>query len=181
MTDLPTDSDQWYSSAQAKDLKTTMTADWGAILNSMSDLPSPAIPPGSTLDHRCPPSPTGVMDFNEPEDSDFDDLDGLDDIFSALANDVVVRTQSIARTIGVDGDTATLHRVLAKGAMADSGANVCITPDSSNIINIRNIPPVSLNLALDDGTSQSFDSCTKMGYLPFTRTDGTEHLQPFQI
>lgn len=156
-----------------------MTADWGTLLRDMSTLHNPTVPPGSVFDHCRPRSPTGIMDYDDSHDQTGEDLDGLDDIFSAFTNAVVVPIQGAARTIGVDGDHTTLSRVTDKGAMADSGANVCVTPDSNNLINVRPIPPISLNLALDDGTTQSFECCTTMGYLPFRRTDGTEHHQPF--
>lgn len=65
--------------------------------------------------------------------------------------------------------------------MADSGSNFCMTATTDGLTNLRNIPPVTLNLALQDGTTETLPTCTKMGYLPLTRTDGTEHLQPFLV
>lgn len=67
------------------------------------------------------------------------------------------------------------------GAMADTGANVCITDTEDGLTNVHRIPPVTLNLALDNGSDMTYPSCNLMGYLPMVRTDGLEHLQPFLI
>ncbi len=67
--------------------------------------------------------------------------------------------------------------------MADSGANVCITPDPSILVDIEDIPPIPLGVALHPSdTSPTHSSlCSKQGYLPITFDDGSIHHQPFLI
>lgn len=150
----------------------------------MSDVSTPPLPPGSVVDPRRPHSPTSVaqslydnivVEETPHEKNDFED------IFEELANDLVVPVLCSARTIGLDGDTGRLMKRGNGGAMADSGANVCMTHSEDGLVNVHNVPPITLNLALDDGTNVDFPACRRMGYLPMLRTDGKEHLQPFLV
>ncbi|KAL9185818.1 hypothetical protein ACHAXT_003595 [Thalassiosira profunda] len=67
--------------------------------------------------------------------------------------------------------------------MADTGANVDITPTESMLVGVRDIAPVKIGVALngegDDGAIAGY--CTRMGYLPMARVDGTTHFQPFLV
>jgi hypothetical protein len=67
--------------------------------------------------------------------------------------------------------------------MADSGANVCITPDLSILVDIEDITPIPLGVALhmSDALPPQSSLCTKQGYLPIPLVDGSVHYQPFLI
>ena len=52
------------------------------------------------------------------------------------------------------------------GVMADTGANVCRKQTTDGILNARSIPPVALNLALEEEESIAFKPCVVMGYMP---------------
>lgn len=166
--------------------------DWNGILQDMRDLQSPAAPAGSLMTLTRPKSPTSVLDPPTPALLDLDnglpaDTDPFDDLVDFLACNTVVALNDSVRTIGVLGDTARLTRTNSTdtkipGLMADTGANACVKQSEDGLVNVRDIPPVHLNLALaDNSPTMTFTSCTKMGYLPLLRSDGTEHLQPFLI
>ena len=62
--------------------------------------------------------------------------------------------------------------------MADSGANVCVTSNPSILIDMIDIDPIPLGVAVSSlDTKASF--CTKQGYLPIPLLDGSYHYQPF--
>jgi hypothetical protein len=62
--------------------------------------------------------------------------------------------------------------------MADSGANVYVTSNPSILIDMIDIDPIPLGVAVSStDTPASF--CTKQGYLPIPLLDGSYHYQPF--
>ena len=65
-------------------------------------------------------------------------------------------------------------------SMADTGANVCITNDESILVDVVDIDPIPLGVAV-----KSLDSvaslCTRRGLLPIPLLDGTYHYQPFLV
>ncbi len=83
--------------------------------------------------------------------------------------------------MSLNGNAASqLSAVSHLNPMADSGANVCLTPDPTLLVNITDIPPVPLGVALShlDDTGAV---CRQQGYLPIPLLDGTFHYQPFLI
>ena len=65
--------------------------------------------------------------------------------------------------------------------MADTGANVCMGPYTDALMDIHNIPPVPVELAVEADNAQDISYCKQMGYLPIPRLDDTIHLQPVLI
>ena len=62
--------------------------------------------------------------------------------------------------------------------MVDAGSNVCITSDLGSLLDVVDIDPISISVAID-GSSSSFDDCiTKRGVLPLSLSDGTTYFQP---
>ncbi len=64
--------------------------------------------------------------------------------------------------------------------MADTGANVCLTYNTSILVNITDIPPIPLGVANSQPTTAP-SMCTQQGFLPIPLTDGSFHYQPFLI
>ena len=62
--------------------------------------------------------------------------------------------------------------------MADSGANVCITGDTSILVDLVDIDPIPLGVAVNS-TDRKASLCTKQGFLPIPLLNGTYHYQPF--
>ena len=62
--------------------------------------------------------------------------------------------------------------------MADTGANVCITGDPSILVDLVDIDPVPLGVAVKSTDTQA-SLCTKQGFLPIPLLDGSYHYQPF--
>lgn len=63
-------------------------------------------------------------------------------------------------------------------SMADSGANVCITGDTSILVDLMDIDPIPLGVAVTS-TDNTSSLCTKQGFLPIPLLNGTFHYQPF--
>ncbi|KAL9178452.1 hypothetical protein ACHAXT_003782 [Thalassiosira profunda] len=102
------------------------------------------------------------------------------------SRDNVVHIKPTVRAIGLYSDPCRVFRVHApstNGVMADTGANVDITPTESMLVGVRDIAQVKIGVALngegDDGAIAGY--CTRMGYLPMARVDGTTHFQPFLV
>ena len=62
--------------------------------------------------------------------------------------------------------------------MADTGANVCVTGDASILVDLVDIDPVPLGVAVKS-TDTRASLCTKRGFLPIPLLDGSYHYQPF--
>jgi hypothetical protein len=54
----------------------------------------------------------------------------------------------------------------------DGGAYICITGDLSLLLDLVDIPPMPITVAISGEVSLD-DCCTKRGYLPLTLPDGT--------
>ncbi len=62
--------------------------------------------------------------------------------------------------------------------MVDGGSNVCITGNLGCLVDVSDIEPITISVALKGGPA-SYDNCiTKRGLLPLTLSDGTSYYQP---
>jgi hypothetical protein len=59
----------------------------------------------------------------------------------------------------------------------DGGANICVTGDLNQLVNIINIPPMLITVATSGDGNSLDDCCTKRGYIPLTLEDGTIYWQ----
>jgi hypothetical protein len=59
----------------------------------------------------------------------------------------------------------------------DSGANISITGDLSSLVNVVNIPPMPITVAVTGAAALDDDCCTKRGYTPLTLKDGSIYWQ----
>jgi len=61
--------------------------------------------------------------------------------------------------------------------MVDGGSNVCVTGNIGSLLDVVDIEPISISVALE-GSPSSFDDCiTKRGVLPLSLSDGTTYFQ----
>jgi len=65
--------------------------------------------------------------------------------------------------------------VVAK--LIDGGANICVTGDLSTLVNVEEISPMPILVAIAGDDISSDDCCTKRGYTPLTLDDGTLYWQ----
>ena len=61
--------------------------------------------------------------------------------------------------------------------LIDGGANICVTGDLSTLVNVEEIPPMPILVAIAGDNISSDDCCTKRGYTPLTLDDGTLYWQ----
>jgi hypothetical protein len=62
--------------------------------------------------------------------------------------------------------------------MVDGGSNVCITDNLGILLNVVNIDPIQISVALARGPTSYDDCITKWELLPLTLTNGTCYYQP---
>ena len=59
----------------------------------------------------------------------------------------------------------------------DGGANICLTGDLSILVDVVNIPPLPITVALNGEGVTYDDFCTKQGFILLTLMDGSIHWQ----
>jgi hypothetical protein len=62
----------------------------------------------------------------------------------------------------------------SSGKLIDGGSNVCIT---GNLLDVSDIAPIDISMALDGASTSLDDRITKRGLLPLTLSDGTVYYQ----
>lgn len=96
------------------------------------------------------------------------------------AHDSVTHVVCSTRVCGLRGDPSSVvakQSLSAKPNLVDGGANVCVTGDLGLLLDVVDIPPSKISVALDSGPT-SFDDCiTKHGLLPLSLTDGSTYYQ----
>jgi len=61
--------------------------------------------------------------------------------------------------------------------MVDGGSNVCVTGDIGSLLDVIDIDPIPITVAIE-GSASTFDDCiTKRGVLPVSLSDGTTYFQ----
>ena len=145
------------------------------------------LPVGSLMDGSRIISPTSIRDFEffptpprlEAGDGDVAPLFGSSDI-----DDVenVVHVVYHPRTVGIGQDKYRVFKLddgRGRGGLSDSGANICITNDSSILLNVRHITPFRIGIAVDTSSTHiDVLTCKLCGDLPMEMADGSIHLQP---
>jgi hypothetical protein len=135
-------------------------------------------PPGCLIDSLfCPALPTTVaVDLRAELGLDLPVAD------APTQTDSVTHVVCSTRVFGLRGDSHSTVTVLphpsAPGRMVDGGSNVCVTRDLCSLLDVVNIDPITISVAIE-GAPTSYDDCiTKRGLLPMTLTDGTIYYQP---
>jgi hypothetical protein len=79
-----------------------------------------------------------------------------------------------------DGPSAQIMRVTettANGNLINGGSNVCVTGDLNILLDVVDITPIDILVALNRNSSLLDDKILKHGLLPLTLTDGTIYYQ----
>jgi hypothetical protein len=136
----------------------------------------------ATLD--CAPPPTTQFEF--PLDPVADKyyariIAGLPEILSTM--DIVTRVIGRPRVCGLLGDSRSTiwvmllasHQVIS--SMVDGGANICLTGILSLLVDVVDIPPLPILVAVRGAGISMADCCTKQGLLPLMLADGSVYYQ----
>ena len=163
-----------------------------------ADVPPPAEPPpefpaGSLMAHILheqsrPRSPTTPFEFPcTPASTQSDNpspthgrpilrLAALPDFPSVM--DSVTRVIGSPRVFGLRQDSSSYVRVRKTStSLLDAGANICLTGDLQLLVDIVEIPPLPISVAITGDAPSLDDCCTRRGYLPLQLSDGTTHWQ----
>lgn len=85
------------------------------------------------------------------------------------------------RVCGVKRDDVSSIKILHVSDMTDTlidgGLNVCVTGDLHTLLDIIDITPIDISVALDGVPSSVDDKITKRSLLPITLSDGTTYYQ----
>ena len=85
------------------------------------------------------------------------------------------------RVCGVRSDDVSSVKILRvcnkSGPLINGGSNVCVTGDLHALLDVLDIPPIDISVALDGAPSSVDDRITKRGLLPLELSDGTIYFQ----
>jgi hypothetical protein len=132
-------------------------------------------PPGSIFNvFYCPISTRSVQinlsaaDFGPPH-PDFDDS-----VTHAVCE------PRICGLWGNSNSTVTIRPAAppTHGSMVDRGSNVCVTGDLGILLDVIDIAPIPISVAIEGVPSTSTDCITKRGLLPLTVANGSYYYQP---
>ena len=62
-------------------------------------------------------------------------------------------------------------------SLIDGGANICLTGDLDMMVNVVDIPPLPISMAVNRDAPALDNPYTRQGYLPWTLSDGSTHWQ----
>jgi len=95
--------------------------------------------------------------------------------------DSVTHVVCSPRVCGLRSDDISSVKILrvadSSGNLIDGGSNVCVTGDLHALLDVKDIPPIEISVALDGVPSSVDDNITKRGLLPLTLSDGTIYYQ----
>ncbi|KAL7555072.1 hypothetical protein ACHAWF_018706 [Thalassiosira exigua] len=142
----------------------------------------------STVDR--PISPDLVCDFplDLKQDAEFDsllaELPQMPSLLDSVVH-VVDRPRVLGIGVGHDGASyacltvrSASHTGSTPATMVDGGSNICLTNNLSHLLDVVNIAPIPVSVAIEDGSSTPGFVCTAKGMLPLRLDDGTIHYQP---
>jgi hypothetical protein len=97
-----------------------------------------------------------------------------------LLLDSITHVVCAPRVCGIQGNRSyvRINELAPKSAkMVDGGSNVCVTGDLGLLLDVMDIDPFAVSVALE-GAPSSYDDCiTKQGLLLLTLADGTTYYQ----
>jgi hypothetical protein len=130
-----------------------------------------------------PPSPTSVttiLDLRKDQVME-SVMAQLPEMPSIL--DSVTHVVCSPRVCGIQGDDGSSVRIihitesLTNGNLIDGGSNVCVTGDRHILLDVDDITPINISVALNRKSSLLDEMITKCGLLPLTLLDGTIYYQ----
>ncbi len=87
------------------------------------------------------------------------------------------------RVCGIKGDDDSSVRIMhvkdfkMNGNLINGGSNVCITGDLNFLLDMVDIAPIDISVALSSSSSSLNDKISQRGLLPLTLSDGTIYYQ----
>jgi hypothetical protein len=151
------------------------------------DSPRTTFANGCLLDllvQDCPSLPvSNTMPLATPVDSM--PVDGSLSVYEgAPPFSSVTRVMAWPQMLGFRGDSSSYARMVKMAAvlvgtppsLIDGGANICITGDINLLVDVVNIPPLPISVALH-GILTLDDCCTARGLLPIQLDDGSVYWQ----
>jgi hypothetical protein len=98
-----------------------------------------------------------------------------------LIMDSVTHVVCSPRVCGVRSDDVSSVKILRvsnkSGHLIDGGSNICITGNLHTLLDVTNIAPIDISVALDGAPSTADDRITKRGLLSLILLDGTTYFQ----
>ena len=92
--------------------------------------------------------------------------------------DSVTRVIGSPRVFGLRHDSKSYVRVRKTStSLLDAGANICLTGDLQLLVDVVEIPPLPISVAITGDAPSLDDCCTRRGYLPLLLSDGSTHWQ----
>ena len=92
--------------------------------------------------------------------------------------DSITRVVGSPRVFGLRNDSRSYVQVRkTSSTLIDGGANICLTGDLDILVDVVEIPPLPISVAVNGDASTLDDSCTRRGYLPLKLSDGSTHWQ----
>jgi hypothetical protein len=95
--------------------------------------------------------------------------------------DSITHIISSPRVYGITGKDATAVKFTPSGTsclLIDGGSNICVTGNLQLLLDLVDIPPIAISVALDGPPSSFNDTITKRGLLPLRLSDGMTYYQP---
>jgi hypothetical protein len=133
--------------------------------------PAPDFPPGSLAHNLLRPPTCYIQWQGDPTGS----------TLPPTLLDSVTHLIGSPRVRGIHGTDATLVTIMPTGdscPLIDGGSNICVTGDLHLLVDLVDIPPVAISVALDGPPPLIDDTIMKRGLLPLTLSDGTTYYQP---
>jgi hypothetical protein len=91
-----------------------------------------------------------------------------------LLTDRVTHVVCSPHVYGLNGNSRSSIK-LHTDRMIDGGSNICVTGDLGSLLDVVDIKPITISVALE-GSSTSYDDCIiKQGLLPMSLSDGTTY------
>ena len=157
--------------------------------------PTLELPAGSLIDHilcsnDCPSSPTCSFEFPSNA-TPFTCTTAQDTVLRPLAlqlaelpdfpsvMDSVTRVIGSPHLFGLRTDCSLCAQVKRTSAtLIDGGTNICLTSNLNLLlVEVVEIPPLPISVAINGEEPHIDDSCTGRGYLPLNLSDGSTHWQ----
>ena len=92
--------------------------------------------------------------------------------------DSITRVVGSPQVFGLRDDSRSYVQVRkTSSSLIDGGANICLTGDIDILVNVFEIPPLPMLVAIHGDVPTLDDSCTRQGYLSLTLSDGSTHWQ----
>ena len=144
---------------------------WAHLLQDPSRPHSPStpfeFPWGPDNQHMPPASAVGPLVLRHA------DLPAFPSIM-----DSITRVVGSPRVFGLKNDSSSYVQVRRTStSLVDAGANICLTGDLNLLVDVVEIPPLPISVAVQGDSPSLDDCCTKRGYLPLQLSDGSTHWQ----